>query len=368
MVFKAIGLMSGSSLDGLDLVFVHFLENAGNWSYEIKAADCYPYEEPWQERLKKAPGISAADYCLLHADYGHYLGEQVNRFIDAHSLHLQMDLIASHGHTVFHRPERRMTAQIGDGAAIAAETGVAVVSDLRHMDVAVGGQGAPLVPMGEKWLFPDYQLFLNLGGIANLSFHEAAKCTAYDICPANRVMNMLAAKEGLAFDRDGDIARSGNVYAPLLAELNALPYYEKQPPKSLANEFGAETVFSIIARHPLSTADKMRTFVAHIVDQIEKNVARLLIDQHPLTSEYQLLVTGGGAWNTFLLTALQGRLNAYGVEVLIPDADTVVYKEAVIMAFLGVLRWRENNTALPSVTGASRGSIGGALWMGQEGW
>ncbi len=360
--------MSGSSMDGLDVVFVHFLENAGHWSYEIKAADCYNYEERWRERLTKAPEAAAADYCLLHADYGHYLGKQVNRFIEAYGLHLQMDVIASHGHTVFHRPERGMTAQIGDGAAIAAETGVAVVSDLRNMDVAFGGQGAPLVPMGEKWLFPDYPLCLNLGGIANLSFHKETDCTAYDICPANKVMNMLAVKEGQVFDKNGEIARAGKVSNPLLEELNALSYYEKKPPKSLANEFGTRTVFSVIEKYSLSTADKMRTFVEHVVDQIEKNVALLLIDQHPLTSEYQLLVTGGGALNTFLLTCIQERLRAYGVEPVVPDSDTVLYKEAIIMAFLGVLRWRENNSTLPSVTGASRASIGGALWMGQEGW
>lgn len=360
--------MSGSSLDGLDIVFVHLLENAGKWSYEIKAAGCMDYDDDWREKLKNAVSLSAADYCLLHTDYGHYTGRQVNRFIEENGLHLQMDLIASHGHTVFHQPERHMTAQIGDGAAIAAETGVAVVSDLRNLDVAFGGQGAPLVPMGEKWLFPEYNLFLNLGGIANLSFHEENTVTAYDICPANRVLNMLAAREGTPYDKDGAMARSGKICNPLLTELNAQSYYEKQPPKSLANEFGSETLISIIDKYEISTADKLRTFVEHIAIQIEKNVAGLLIDQHPLISGHTLLITGGGAFNAFLIECIGEKLAASGVEAIVPDEDTVAYKEAVIMAFLGVLRWRENNTTLSSVTGANRGSIGGALWMGQEGW
>lgn len=360
--------MSGSSLDGLDIVFVHLLENAGKWSYEIKAADCITYDDEWQEKLKSAPSLSAADYCLLHTEYGHYTGRQVNQFIEDNDIHLQMDLIASHGHTVFHQPDRQMTAQIGDGAAIAAETGVAVVSDLRHLDLAFGGQGAPLVPMGEKGLFPDYQLFLNLGGIANLSFHQKETVTAYDVCPANRVLNLLAAKEGQAFDKGGETARSGKISQQLLEELNAQSYYEKSPPKSLANEFGSEILLTVVEKYSLSTADKLCTFVAHIAVQIEKNIAELLIDSHPLTNAYQLLVTGGGAFNTFLIENLKEKLNPYGVEPVVPDADTVVYKEAVIMAFLGALRWRENNTTLTSVTGASRGSIGGALWMGQEGW
>ncbi len=362
--------MSGSSLDGLDIVFVHLLENKGKWSYEIKVADCLPYEEKWRQRLRNASRSSALEYSLLHTDYGHYTGRQVNHFIEKHDIHMQMDLIASHGHTVFHCPEQQMTAQIGDGAAIAAETGVAVVSDLRNFDVALGGEGAPLVPMGEHLLYPDYQLFLNLGGIANISFHDEAeeRVTAYDICPANRVLNEIASAEGKVFDEGGAIARAGRVNRELLQELNSQDYYQKKPPKSLANEFGAQTLLSIIGKYHLAPTDSLRTFTEHMALQFEKSMAQLLMDKNPLTHEYKLLVTGGGAFNTFLIDCLREKLEGYPVELVIPDDQTVQYKEAVIMALLGALRWRENNTTLTSVTGASRPSIGGALWMGQEGW
>ncbi len=370
MVYKAMGLMSGSSLDGLDVVFVHLLENKGRWSYVIKAADCLPYNEEWQHRLKNAPLATALEYALLHADYGHYTGCQVNRFIEKKGIQMQMDLIASHGHTVFHRPDQKMTAQIGDGAAIAAETGVAVVSDLRNFDVALGGQGAPLVPMGEQLLFPDYQLFLNLGGIANISFHdeEEERVTAYDICPANRVLNALAAQMGKAFDRGGEIAATGNIHRDLLQELNAQDYYQQTPPKSLANEFGTEILLPLIEKYDLTPADGLRTFTEHIALQFEKSIAQLLIDKNPLTSDYRLLVTGGGAFNTFLVERLREQLVEHPAALILPDEETIQYKEAVVMALLGALRWRENNTTLPSVTGASHASIGGALWMGQEGW
>src|SRR2546423_15441322 len=171
MTYRALGLMSGSSLDGLDILFAEITVNAGNWNYEIIAADCYSYSASWKERLIGATSLNALDYQLLHTDYGHLIGKEVNRFIDANDLHFKIGLIASHGHTTFHLPEKKMTAQLGDGAAIAAETGLPVVSDLRSLDVAFGGQGAPIVPIGERLLFKDYGMFLNLGGIANISFN-----------------------------------------------------------------------------------------------------------------------------------------------------------------------------------------------------
>jgi len=196
MLYKAIGLMSGSSLDGLDIVFAELQETSGQWTYEILASACYPYPDEWAERLKNATSLNAVDYALLDVDYGHYLGKEIVRFIDENNLHFKVALIASHGHTTFHIPARRMTAQLGDGAAIAAETGLPVASDLRALDLAFGGQGAPIVPIGEKLLLKDYSLFLNIGGIANISINDGEKYIAFDICPANRVLNMIAAKEG----------------------------------------------------------------------------------------------------------------------------------------------------------------------------
>lgn len=357
--------MSGSSMDGLDIVFVHFHEQAGKWSFEIKAADCFAYSSEWQERLQQTTLLSARDYCLLHTDYGHFLGKQVNRFVEENKLHMQMDLIASHGHTTFHFPTRGMTAQLGDGAAIAAETGVAVVSDLRNMDVALGGQGAPIVPVGERLLFPGYSLFLNIGGIANISFHDKDNVVAFDVCPANRVLNKLATLLHQPYDKDGELAKAGRLNDDLLEELNGLDYYKKPWPKSLANEFGTETLFPMIQDCQISVQDQLRTYTEHIAVQVSVSVKKLLKNADIGS---KLLVTGGGAFNHFLVENIERQLLETRVEVVTPEAQIVNYKEAIIMALLGVLRWRENDTTLASVTGARRNSIGGALWMGQEGW
>lgn len=362
MVYKAIGLMSGSSTDGLDIVFAHFQERGGKWGYELKAAACYAYEKDWEERLLAAASLPAAGYLLLHSAYGHYLGRSVIRFMEEMEIHLQVDLVASHGHTVFHLPAEGMTAQLGDGAAIAAETGLAVVSDLRALDVALGGQGAPIVPVGEKLLFPEYDLLLNIGGIANLSFHSDGQYTAFDVCPANRVLNVLARQAGKEFDEDGQLAAAGQTDASLLDALDELSYYRQLPPKSLANEFGTEVVLPLLQTSMLSTGDKLRTYVEHIALQVTK-AARRHTSGAP-GAQRSMLVTGGGAFNDFLVQCIAERLSGQGIRVQIPDATVVKYKEAIIMALLGVLRWREENTVLASVTGARRNSIGGALWMG----
>ena len=352
--------MSGSSLDGLDIAFVELLHQSGNWQFEIVAASCYEYPETWKEKLQKAITLSALDYQLLHAEYGHYLGKEVARFIDENSLHYKVSLIASHGHTTFHRPPQ-MTAQLGDGAAIAAETGLPVVSDLRALDVAFGGQGAPIVPIGEKLLLKDYDYYLNLGGIANLSFQKEEQYIAFDICPANRVLNLLIQKEGKEYDRGGEMASFGTVHETVLQQLNALPYYRQPYPKSLANDFGTDEVFPLVQSFDLSTADALRTYVEHIVQQITAAV-----NPNSQTPNSKLLVTGGGAFNTFLVQRLSQELKTLNIDVVVPEENLVQYKEALIMAFIGVLRWRQEYNVLSSVTGARRDSIGGALWIGQE--
>src|SRR5688572_328244 len=200
MVYRVIGLMSGSSLDGLDIVFAELQEKSGKWSYEVRAAVTYPYESGLVEKLTGATKLSAGDYLQLHTEYGHYCGELVNRFVAEFQLQYQAQLIASHGHTTFHAPASKMTGQLGDGAAIAAVTGINVVSDLRAMDVALGGHGAPIVPIGERLLLKEYPIFLNLGGIANVSFNGDDQHIGFDVCPANRVMNMLAHEMGKPFD------------------------------------------------------------------------------------------------------------------------------------------------------------------------
>lgn len=358
MVYRAIGLMSGSSLDGLDIVFAELLENAGKWSYEILAADCYEYPAEWATRLKNATELNARDYQLLHTEYGHYTGEQVNQFIQSHNLQYKVGVIGSHGHTTFHEPQNKMTGQIGDGAAIAAATLLPVVSDLRALDVAFGGEGAPIVPIGEKLLLGDYSYFLNIGGIANIS-HNSEKYVAYDICAANRVLNMLAQETGKEYDAGGEMARSGNVIEELLKELNSFDYYKRPYPKSLANSFGIETIYPIFKKYDAFIRDLLRTYTEHIALQVSDAVdAR--------EGEQELLATGGGALNTFLIERLQKLLKKKNVTVVVPDENLVKYKEALIMALIAVLRWRGEYNVISTVTGAKRASIGGALWLGGE--
>ena len=357
--------MSGSSLDGLDIAYVHLHETAGKWNYEIVKADCYAYSNEWVSKLSNATSLDARSYLLLHTEYGHEIGRLVNQFIADNGLHYQVQLIGSHGHTTFHMPAQKMTGQLGDGAAIAATTGINTVTDLRATDVALGGQGAPIVPIGEKILLGDYQFFLNLGGIANISLNHPEDYTAFDICPANRVLNILAGQVGKSYDAGGEMAASGTVDVELLRRLNALEYYGLPYPKSLANDFGTHEVYPLVQSAGLSNADALRTYVEHICTQIT-NAVQLLLPKLPKAEEYKLLATGGGALNTFMMTRLQQVLRQLGVTVIKPDDDLVQYKEALIMALIGVLRWREENNAIASVTGASRSSIGGAVWIGQE--
>jgi len=354
--------MSGSSLDGLDIAFVEFTHNAGEWSFEILAADCYSYDEEWKNRLQNATSLTALNYQRLHADYGHYIGAAVNRFVEENNLHYKVGLVASHGHTTFHEPQNRLTAQLGDGAAIAAETGLPVVSDLRALDVAFGGQGAPIVPIGEKLLLRDYDMYLNLGGIANISFNDEKNYIAFDVCPANRVLNIFAAKEGKEYDANGAMAANGKVHEDALQKLNELSYYKHPYPKSLANNFGTDEVYPLLASFNLSSADALRTYVEHIVQQVKPAIG----NRQSEIGNQKLLVTGGGALNSFLLKRLSEELKALNIDVIIPDEKLVQYKEALIMAFMGVLRWRQEYNVLSSVTGAARDSIGGAVWIGQE--
>ena len=385
MVYRVLGLMSGSSLDGLDLCYAHLQETSGKWTYEIKQADCYAYSVDWVGRLQKATDLSAKDYLVLHSEYGHYLGHLVNRFLEEYGLAYQVQLIGSHGHTTFHMPSKKMTAQLGDGAAIAAETGINVVSDLRAMDLALGGQGAPIVPIGERILLGEFEYFLNLGGIANISASvdsvpnltiggsddngskstESTSVTiAFDVCPANRVLNLLSNEMGKEYDEGGQIARSGKVQDALLSELNQLEYYKLNFPKSLANDFGTDVVYPMIKRWGCSTADGMRTMVEHVVCQIRTSIEKF--ESNNAKQEKQLLATGGGAFNSFMVNRLTETLRELGIKVVIPDENVVKYKEALIMGLMAVLRWREENNVFASVTGASRDSIGGAVWIGQE--
>lgn len=360
MQYKVIGLMSGSSLDGLDVAYVLFDIQDGKWNYQILKSECISYPKEWEKKLAEAVLLSAKDYMLLHSQYGNYLGELVNDFLHQNKLQNEVQLIASHGHTSFHFPEKKMTHQLCDGAALAAKTGINVVSDLRAMDVALGGQGAPIVPLGEKLLFPEYQYFLNLGGIANISIHTDDKVIAFDICAANRVLNMLVNTINLPYDDGGKIAQSGKINSELLSALNSLEYYNLPFPKSLANSFGTEIVYPLIQQFQLSLEDSLRTYIEHICIQIKNSLA-------PFSKKelQQMMITGGGAYHSFLINCLSKNLQEINFGIFLPEAEVISYKEALIMALLGVLRWEEKITVFSSVTGAVRDSVGGALWKGK---
>ena len=365
MLYRVIGVMSGSSLDGLDLAFVEIEELGGQWQYNLIKADCYPYPTDWQTKLSQAPKMTAVDFVKLDAEYGRYTGDQINQFIQANQLEYKVGLIASHGHTVFHVPGSH-SIQIGAGAAIAARTALPVVSDLRAMDVALGGQGAPIVPMGEKLLFSSHRYFLNIGGIANISFNGDAFYDAFDVCPANRVLNLLANAVGKEFDENGQMASAGRINEILLDQLNAKEFYVQDYPKSLANEFGTEDILPLINSFALDPADALATYVEHVAMQVAAAVEGISQKRKVDPTREKLLVTGGGALNGYLVSRLEKHLSPFAMEIDVPDQATVQYKEALVMALLGVLRWREEETVIQTVTGASRASVGGALWLGGD--
>jgi anhydro-N-acetylmuramic acid kinase len=358
MVYNVIGLMSGSSLDGLDIALTQLTEISGKWTYEIMNAECVPYPAAIAEDLKRANKMSVPDFLRLHTSYGHYLGEQVNHFIKRNELQHKVHFISSHGHTVWHEPSARTTTQIGDGAAIAAWTLLPVVSDLRNMDVALGGQGAPIVPIADKLLFADYDFCLNIGGIANVTIN-AEEMLAFDICPANQLLNHFAGKDNKEYDDKGAMARSGSNQDAVLQKVNEVAFYNLSTPKSLHNGFVTEEVlphFETINNH----TDALHTAARHIAVQIAKAI---LPYQNPLQTQ-KMLVTGGGAFNDFLIETLQEELNKNGtIELVIPDEETIKHKEAVAMALIGALRWREEINVLHTVTGAQRSSVGGAMWL-----
>ncbi len=364
MTYKAIGIMSGSSMDGLDIVFVQFEENKGDWQFEILKETCIPYTDDWKEFFQSAPSMSAKDFFQGHIQYGKFIADQVNAFVVKNNLQYKTQFIGFHGHTVFHEPANGFSIQLGDGATIAANTGINTITELRNLDVALGGQGAPIVPIGEKLLFPEYDFFVNLGGICNLSFHDTVKqqVIAFDVCPNNRILNKLAAETGKTFDEKGRTASFGKVNAGLLTALNHLDYYQLDFPKSLSNQFGDEQVLPLLNSFNISAADRLRTYTEHVVYQLVEAIKECTTT----LAGKKLYVTGGGAYNIFLVESLKQRLDALSVEMVVPDAQIIEYKEALIMALLAVLRWREESTTIPSVTGARKAGIGGACWMGQD--
>ncbi len=345
--YLVIGTMSGTSLDGLDIAAVEFSRLNSDWSFTLKAAETVEYSGEWQNRLQNAPSLSGEQLIALHIDFGRLTGAEINRFIKQHRLH--PDLIASHGHTVFHQPEKRFTFQSGDGYSIAIATNTITVADFRNGDVALGGQGAPLVPAGDRLLFPEYDFCLNLGGFANISFEQNNQRIAYDICPVNFILNQLAAEKGMPFDKNGELGKSGNVHSELLEKLNKLPFYFKQPPKSLGREWMERYFVPIVKSERRSTEEKLRTIYEHIAIQISKS----------LPDNGKMLVTGGGAFNSFLVERIKQHLKA---DVVLPAPKIISFKEAIVFAFLGLLRYLNEINCYASVTGAQKDSSAGVIF------
>ncbi len=353
--YTAIGLMSGSSLDGVDLACCRFTLSDGKWSFSLEHTDCIPYSSEWQHQLRSARDLDGRGLWHLHTSYGHLLADILSAFIRQHDLAGSVDLIASHGHTVFHYPDQGFTTQIGDGAAIAAATGIPVVCDLRSSDVALGGSGAPIVPIGDKLLFPDYPYLLNIGGIANITIKRGDRIIAYDICAANQVLNHYAHQAGHEFDINGHMAANGQVHTSLLEELNNLEYYQKPAPKSLDNGYTTDRILPLIEQYSISLDDKLSTYTEHIALQI-----RAQLVSYASGADARMLVTGGGAFNMYLIERIRYHL---GMEVVVPDSQIVSYKEALVMALIGVLRIRGEANILHTVTGASRDTIAGAVYL-----
>jgi len=341
--------MSGTSLDGLDIAYCRFDSST---QYQLLAAETYPYSDVWRRRLSTLHRATAEEYVRADAELGRLFGELVNRFIDNHPG--QVDCIASHGHTVFHQPESGFTAQIADGNAIHAVTGLPVVCDFRRLDVALGGQGAPLVPIGDRLLFGAVDSCINLGGIANISYERNDSRIAYDIVPCNMPLNALASKLSMPYDRDGETARDGRVIAPLLAKLEVLDYYRTLAPKTLGKEWYERSFRPVIDLYAgESVADLLRTVVEHVALRL---TAALKIGG---IEEGKVLVTGGGARNIFLIELLQSKLP--NLHIVHADPKVVDYKEAIIFALLAYLRLNNKVNTLASVTGASRDSVGGMV-------
>ncbi len=340
--------MSGTSLDGLDLVAVEFWQTDIKWEFEIISTKTISYSSDWTNKLSNSPTLSGEKLIELHTKYGRFLGKETKRFIEETGF--QPDLVASHGHTVFHQPDLGFTFQIGNGADIAAITGITTVSDFRTGDVALGGQGAPLVPIGDKLLFSDYKYCLNLGGFANISFEENNRRIAFDICPVNFILNHFAEKQGLQFDKNGELGRKGKIETELFEKLNQIGFYKKQPPKSLGREWVEQVFMPVLNNFEIPENDKLRTVYEHIALQIT-NV---------ISEQGKMLVTGGGAFNSFLIERIKSYTNA---EIIIPSNEIVNFKEALIFAFLGVLKITGQNNCLSSVTGAKHDHSSGVVFQ-----
>jgi anhydro-N-acetylmuramic acid kinase len=347
--FLAVGMMSGTSLDGMDLVLCRFREKDNVWQFQILKAETTVYSGEWKDRFIQAAGLNAGDFMMLHNEYGRYIGRHVKQFLSGIPEHV--DLVASHGHTIFHQPERRFTFQLGSRMDIACECGIRTVSDFRTTDVALGGQGAPLVPAGDRHLFGKYNYCLNLGGFANISNENDGQRIACDICPVNIVANTYSARFNQEFDRDGIYGRRGNLNMNLVEEWNNLSFYNRKGPKSLGREWVESEFMPVASKYEISPEDLLRSLYEHVAVQVSGYINSF--------GKGKVLVTGGGAFNSYLIELLREKSIA---EIIIPGNDVVKYKEALIFAFLGLLRLQNMVNCYASVTGATSDSSSGVIY------
>lgn len=368
-------MMSGSSLDGLDLAICRFqLDHASSQqitAWEILAAETDPFPPAWQARLRSAPHLPGRELWRLHADLGHWIGQRAAAFLARHPAH-KPTLAGSHGHTVFHYPDQQFTGQIGDGAAIAFRLGLPVVTELRGSDVAAGGQGAPLAPLADKYLYPDFGGFLNLGGIANLSLKTGdGTYIAGDISGCCQVLDRLAAREGLRFDAGGHLAAQGSPAPATAQKIAALPYHQLAYPKSLGNDWVVEQLWPLLDDPSIPAADLLHTFTRWLARKIAHDLAHLGAaagannEQKSSAQPVRILLTGGGAHNDFLVTQLRATQDAAQptFEFVVADAATTDFKEAALIALAALFRAAGLPNALISATGARRETINGALYL-----
>jgi len=345
--FYCIGVMSGTSLDGVDICYVKF-DVSDQYNFEILEAETVSYSKDWLNKLKNAFTTDKSALKQVDIEYGGYLGNLIADFMEENKID-QLDFIASHGHTIFHKPEEGYTLQIGDGQKIASITNQKVICDFRTQDVNLGGQGAPLVPIGDQLLFSEYDYCINFGGFANISFKKNGERIAFDVCPVNIVMNHYMNQLGLSYDNEGELASAGEIHDALFRKLNELEFYNQSCPKSLGLEWVLENIFPLIDDYQLEIRDILRTFVEHVAFQISKIIK----------SESKILVTGGGVFNTFLMQ----RIAFYShQEIVLPYNELIEFKEALIFAFLGLLRLQEKDNVLSSVTGASKNHSAGVIF------
>ena len=353
LIYTALGIMSGTSLDGVDLALCTFEEHTEGWNFNILKAKTIAYSDEWKKRLTDLPSSGSEVYNQADREYGQYLGTLVSEFLESESIKPQ--LIASHGHTIFHNPAKGFTAQLGYGGAIAAKTRITTVSDFRSIDIMLGGQGAPLVPIGDELLFSQYDQCLNLGGFANISYSVDGIRLAGDISVCNFILNNLAANTGQLYDKDGALAAKGIIIPCLLEELNSLPFYNSSFPRSLGREWVEENILPYINPNNYRVEDLLATFTEHIALKIAG-----AINQSP---GKKILATGGGVYNNFLIKRIRYFL-LNEKEFEIGNTQTVEYKEAMIFAFLGVLRLLNRTNVLCSVTGSQRNHCAGAIFHG----